>query len=544
MPQRPVALSGFMGAGKSTLGARIARSRGLGFVDLDAELEAAFGRPVAAVFAEEGEEAFRAMEARLLQQALALPDRVVALGGGAIVDAASREILKARATWVHLDVPLHELERRVSLQGETRPLWGDAAEVARRFEERAPLYAEAPHRLDAEGRPGDVALRLSQLLDSIDAPVEPPAPRSSQRVVVPLDPSYEVVIGRTMEGLSAAIGGIGHGPIAVLSDWNVGPLHQDDVLGRLEATGRPLVPLTLPAGEENKQLAPVTDAVARLLDRGWQRGAPVVALGGGVLGDMAGLVAALLLRGVPFVQVPTTMLAMVDSAVGGKVGVNHRRKKNLIGQFHQPALVWADLAWLDTLPDRELRAGLAEVVKTALLGDEALLERLENEPGAYLARDPDALSDAVARCVRFKAQVVAEDEREAGRRAILNLGHTLGHAIEAAASPEQFRHGEAVAIGLVAAAELSEREIGADKGLADRIRALLTSLGLPIRAPRLPRSAILSAMRGDKKLKDGAVTWILMETIGRPRLVSCPVADLDARIDVLVDAGVLTEPGD
>lgn len=545
MPQRPVALSGFMGAGKSTLGARIARSRGLGFVDLDEELEAAFGRPVAAVFAEEGEDAFRAMEARLLRQALALPDRVVALGGGAVLDPASRALLKARATWVHLDVPLHELERRVSLQGEgTRPLWGDRAEVTRRFEERAPLYAEAPHRLDAEGRPGDVALRLSQLLDSVDAPVDPPAPRSPERVVVPLDPSYEVVIGRAMAGLDQAIGAIGHGPIAVLSDWNVGPLHQDAVLDRLGGTGRPLVSLTLPAGEENKQLAPVTDAVARLLDRGWQRGAPVVALGGGVLGDMAGLVAALLLRGVPFVQVPTTLLAMVDSAVGGKVGVNHRRKKNLIGQFHQPALVWADLSWLDTLPDRELRAGLAEVVKTALLGDEVLLERLEREPEAYLARDPDALADAVARCVRFKAEVVAEDEREAGRRAILNLGHTLGHAIEAAASPEQVRHGEAVAIGLVAAAELSVREVGADQGLPNRIRDVLTGLGLPIRAPRLPRAALLSAMRGDKKLKDGAVTWILMETTGRPRLVSCPVADLDARLDVLVDAGVLTEPGD
>lgn len=531
-----------MGAGKSTVGSRLARSRGLPFVDLDEELEAAFAHPIADIFATFGEPAFRAMEERLLAQALSLPDRVVALGGGAVLSERSRRLLRERATWVHLDVPLHELERRVAGR-PGRPLWD--GDVAQRFAARAPLYGEAPHRVDGDARPADVVAAIEGLLATraADRPT-PSAAGSSRRIPVSVPGAeYEVVLGSRMEGAAEAIAGIGSGPIALLSDWNVAPLHADALTAALRATGRRVVRQTLPAGESNKTIRPVMDCVGRLLDDGWQRGAPVVALGGGLLGDMAGLVSALLLRGVPFIQVPTSLLAMVDASVGGKVGVNHRRHKNLIGSFYQPSLVWSDLAYLETLPDRELRAGLAEVVKTALLGDRELFERLEAEPDRYLARDPEVLGDAVARCVSYKAKIVAQDAREKGVRAWLNLGHTVGHALEAASLPDRIKHGEAVAIGLVAAAVIGVREGITEPGLVPRIRGVLTSLGLPIRAPALSRVALRRAISGDKKLKDDAVLWILMRTIDQPCSSLSPLTDLDSRIDTLVDAGVLTESG-
>jgi len=543
MLSRPIALSGFMGAGKSTVGSRLARSRSLPFVDLDAELEAAFAHPISDIFRVFGEPAFRAMEERLLAQALSLPGRVLALGGGAVLSEASRKLLRERAVWVHLDVPLHELERRVAGR-PGRPLWD--ADVAARFEARRPIYAQASHRVDGDARPGEVVAAIERILDGTDGSwAQQPAARPAERLPVAVPGAeYEVVLGARMDGVAEAIGAIGRGPIALLSDWNVAPLHADALGAALRGTGRRVVRQTLPAGESNKTIRHVVDCVGRLLDDGWQRGAPVVALGGGLLGDMAGLVAAMLLRGVPFVQVPTSLLAMVDASVGGKVGVNHRRHKNLIGSFYQPALVWSDLAYLDTLPDRELRAGLAEVVKTALLGDRELFERLEAEPARFLARDPAVIGDAVARCVRFKASIVARDAREHGVRAWLNLGHTVGHALEAVALPGQIKHGEAVAIGLVAAAEIGVREGITEPGLPDRIRGVLTSLGLPIRAPALARHGIRKAISGDKKLKDDAVLWILMRTIDQPCSALSPLTDLDSRIDTLVDAGVLTESGE
>ena len=543
---RPIVLSGFMGAGKSTVGARVARSAGLIFVDLDDEVSAAFACSIPDVFLRFGEPAFRAMEQRILRQAVSLPGRVVALGGGAVCAPQARELLRRSSTWIHLDVPLTELQRRVAAVGAAaRPLWRDPDALAALFASRQDDYAAAPLRVDGSGPPDQVA-RAVQTLVGAAAP-------SSPREVAPMAPvtldvalpgaAYTIRVGRQLDGVGAALAGIGQGPIALLTDWNVGPLHMDALVAELAAHGRPVVPLTLPAGEDHKRIRPVLDAVDRLLDAGWQRSAPVVALGGGVLGDMAGLAAALLLRGVPFVQVPTTLLAMVDSSVGGKVGVNHRSGKNLIGQFHQPALVWTDLAYLDTLPDRELRAGLGEVVKTALIGDVALFEALESDPGSYLARDPARLADAVLRCCRVKASIVAVDERERGRRAVLNLGHTVGHGLEQVCGYGHLRHGEAVAIGLVAAAEIGAAEGVGPADLPDRLRRLLAALGLPTRSPPVSISALASALKGDKKLKGDALTWILVTAIGEVGSYSAPIETLRGRLDTLVGRRVLEERG-
>ncbi len=534
-----------MGAGKSTVAERLARLLGRTFVDLDSEIEAAFAMPVPAIFAGPGESQFRATEALLLRQAVCRPDRVVALGGGSLIDPASRALLSSTALWIQLDVPLPELQRRIGERGAGRPLWGHPDALQTLFEERESFYCGADFRIDADAPPGDVAAEILELLEGddregpgLDSTMEP-GHIATIRVDLP-EGGYDIVIGSGLgASLAERVTAIGQGPIAMLTDWNVGPLHGEQFASVLEGTGRRLEREVLPAGEEKKGIAPVVDAVDRLLDGGWQRTAPVVALGGGVLGDMAGLVASLLLRGVPFVQVPTTLLAMVDSSVGGKVGVNHRSGKNLLGAFHHPDLVWIDLAYLDTLPDRELRAGLGEVVKSALLGDPTLLEMLEDAPHRVLERDPQFVAEVVRRCCVFKAGVVEADRHEAGWRKVLNLGHSLGHSVEAAAGYGTLLHGEAVAIGTIAALELGVAEGVTNPRLPNRIRTLLRALGLPTSVSGISAESLATAFAGDKKILGSDLSWVFVEEVGRPTLVEIPLARLGSWLELFQKCGIL-----
>ncbi|HKZ11871.1 MAG TPA: 3-dehydroquinate synthase [Rhodanobacteraceae bacterium] len=308
----------------------------------------------------------------------------------------------------------------------------------------------------------------------------------------------------------------------IVSDNNVAPLYAQrlrDALARAPGAQVQCGTLVLPAGEAHKNL----DAVSKILDAlaqlGATRDACVLALGGGVIGDIAGFAAACWMRGVDFVQFPTTLLAMVDSSVGGKTGVDHAAGKNLIGAFHQPRAVIADLATLATLPDRELRAGLAEVVKTACIGDADFFGWLEAHANALLARDMDALTHAIARCCRFKADVVERDERETGERALLNFGHSFGHALETEAGYGSLLHGEAVAIGMVVAARLSAQFGMADAGDSERLRALLECLDLPTAIPSgIAVDNLLARMRLDKKNRAGALRLILWRGIGRAEI--------------------------
>ena len=301
--------------------------------------------------------------------------------------------------------------------------------------------------------------------------------------------------------------------VMIVSNETVAPLYLAKV--RAALAGLRVSEVILPDGEVYKDLATWSRIFDALLEQRFSRDCTLIALGGGVIGDMVGFAAACYQRGVAFIQVPTTLLAQVDSSVGGKTGVNHPAGKNMIGAFHQPRAVIADTETLDTLPDRELAAGLAEVVKYGLIRDPAFFDWLEQNVRSLLSRDPAALSEAVERSCRNKAQVVAADEREAGQRALLNLGHTFGHAIEAAAGYGNWLHGEAVAAGMVMAADLSRRMGWLDASAVARIRRLLQGFGLPVVPPAsIPTERWLELMSVDKKVLDGTLRLVLLREIG------------------------------
>ena len=319
----------------------------------------------------------------------------------------------------------------------------------------------------------------------------------------------------------------------VVTDENVAPLWADAAEESLGRAGFEAHRVVLPAGEANKTVATWSGCMDALLAGRIDRGTPVIALGGGVVGDVAGFAAATVLRGVPLVQVPTTLLAMVDSSVGGKTAVDHPAGKNLIGAFHQPTLVFAALGTLETLPRREVRAGLGEVVKTALLGDAALFEVLERDAERLADGDAGALLPVVARCVEIKAAIVAEDEREGGLRAVLNLGHTVGHALEAALGYGTLLHGEAVAVGLLAETRWATRRGWCeDPHLHGRLARLLSRLGLPSAAPGAAPEAVRAALGVDKKRGEGNLRMPVPVRMAQVIRVEVP---LDSLSDLLVD---------
>jgi 3-dehydroquinate synthase len=319
--------------------------------------------------------------------------------------------------------------------------------------------------------------------------------------------------------------------VLIVSDENVAPLYAARVEYLLQRDGARLhiAKLTLPAGEAHKNLEAVSRVFDALAQLGATRDAYLIALGGGVVGDITGFAAACWMRGVDFIQMPTTVLAMVDSSVGGKTGVDLPQGKNLIGAFHQPRAVIADLNTLATLPARELRAGFAEVIKTACIGDADFFAWLESNADALLERDADALTRAIVACCRFKAGVVERDERETGERALLNFGHTFGHAIETESGYGNLLHGEAVAIGMLLAARLSVQLGMSNDADMQRLRALLQKFGLPTELPaHLQAGALLDRMRLDKKNRAGALRLILWRGIGHAEIVE-GVSDADVR---------------
>lgn len=328
--------------------------------------------------------------------------------------------------------------------------------------------------------------------------------------------SYPIHIGAGLFHRSDFLqAGVGARRVAVVTNETVAPLYLSTVGASLRAVGIESTDIVLPDGEAYKTWETLNSIFDALLTHRCDRRTAVVALGGGVIGDMAGFAAATYQRGVPFIQIPTTLLSQVDSSVGGKTAINHPLGKNMIGAFYQPRMVLADTQTLDTLPPRELAAGLAEVIKYGLIRDPIFFDWIETNVERILARDPEALAYAIHRSCANKAEVVAADETEQGERALLNLGHTFGHAIETGLGYGEWLHGEAVAAGMVIAAELSVRLGWLNPGEVERIRALLRRAGLPVVAPDLGVGRYLELMAHDKKVADGQLRLILLKGIGR-----------------------------
>jgi shikimate kinase/3-dehydroquinate synthase len=517
---RSIVLVGLMGAGKTAVGKRLAAALGLPFVDTDHEVEAAAGYSVSEIFARFGEPAFRDVERRVIRRLLDGRRVVLATGGGAFMDRDTRAVIRARGLSIWIRAPLPLLLKRVA--GRThRPLLmsGDPAQVLQGLIDlRHPIYAEADIVMESRDEPVDsMAARLTEAVLAHEPPL---------RVTVDLAAGgYDVVIGR---GLLARAGGL-LAPVLpqrraiIVTDRTVAALHLPTLAQGLESAGFTVGTVEIEPGEAAKSLEGWAELVDHLLGRGVERRTAIIALGGGVVGDLAGFAAAATLRGLPFVQVPTTLLAQVDSSVGGKTGINTRHGKNLVGAFHQPRMVLADTDVLTTLPPRELRAGYAEIVKAGLIGDAAFYEWCEAHGESLVGGDRAAQAEAVQRACAFKAAVVGDDEREEkpnDGRALLNLGHTFAHALEAEVGyGGELLHGEAVAIGIGLAFGLSARLGYCAPEDGARVRAHLEAVGLPTEIGMLNRrfsgDRLIGHMRRDKKMRDGALHFVLVHGIGQ-----------------------------
>jgi shikimate kinase/3-dehydroquinate synthase len=537
---RSIVLVGLMGAGKTSIGRRLAARLGLPFRDADQEIELAAGCTIPELFARYGEAAFRDGERRVIRRLLAGDPMVLAFGGGAFMDPQTREVTRAEAVSVWLRCTLPTLVRRVSGR-DNRPLLngGDREDTLRQLMAvRHPVYAEADLIVDCADEPPDYT--TSAVMQALMRYT--PARRLH---VVLSSTSYDVVIG---EGLLARAGALlaPHLPqkrAVIVTDRVVADLHLPALLDGLRQTAIDASAIIVREGEASKNLDTYLDVVDQLLQAGVERRTAVIALGGGVVGDLAGFAAATTLRGLPFVQVPTTLLSQVDSSVGGKTGVNTPRGKNLVGAFYQPGMVLADTATLATLPPRELRAGYAEIAKAGLIGDAAFFAWCERYGPAVVSGDREAQAEAIRRACAFKAAVVGDDEREekpSDGRALLNLGHTFGHALEAEYGyTGGLLHGEGVAIGLGLAFKLSARLGHCPPADAERVIAHVSAVGLPADLSmlnrRLSAGTLISHMRRDKKVRDGRLNFILARGIGQA-FTSADV-QAEAVVDLLRDEG-------
>jgi shikimate kinase/3-dehydroquinate synthase len=478
-------LVGFMGAGKSTGARALAAELGGEALDSDRALEQRLGEPIEVFFDREGEHAFRAREEEVVLDLLERPDAlVIALGGGAVGSERVRDALAAGGhTVVHLEVEPSEAWRRASNHG--RPLARDPDRFAQLHHDRSAVYESVARAVIPPGEREGIRRTVPALRALAEAP-------AGTRLVWASSAGgdYPVFLG---EGLVASGFFYPHeGRRLIVTDENV----RSAVA--VPGAGEPIV---MPAGEENKTLAGAEELLRSLARAGAERSDVVVAVGGGVVGDLAGFCAAVYQRGVRHVQVPTSLVAQVDSAYGGKTGVDLPEAKNYAGVYHQPSAVLCDPAVLATLPAAELAAGYAEVVKTALIAGGPLWARVR--------RGEDVDAGVILGCLRTKLAVVAADERDEGRRQVLNLGHTVAHAIESATGYSRYRHGEAVGIGLLAALQLSGRE-----ALRSEVAALLEARGLPLAFEGATVDQVLELIERDKKREGGRVPFVLVEAPG------------------------------
>jgi shikimate kinase/3-dehydroquinate synthase len=516
-----VVLVGLPGSGKSVVGRRLANRHGASVIDLDERIESAAGRSIPELFGEEGEAAFRALERAAIAD-LGPPDpdpdlrRVISTGGGAVVDPRNRWALYRGRASVWLDGRPEVLAQRLRRSPNVRPLvtGGDPIGTLRGLAaKRERFYGAAGIRQSGVTEVHGVVEAVEARLGDVDLAAGGTTLLRAHTAIGQLVLGDGIAAG----ALGAELDALGASRAILVSEPGAWAAAGERLADGLRERGRQVVHVLLPEGEAAKRLDVVEGAARELAALRVERSEPLVAIGGGALGDAAGFLAAVYLRGVPFIQVPTTLVAQIDSSIGGKTGVDLPEGKNLVGAFHQPAAIIIDIALLRTLPERQLRAALGEAVKMAALGDERLFDLLETD-GAAIARgepavfDSGVLAELVERAAWAKVEIVVADERErgaSGGRITLNLGHSLGHAVEAAAGYSGLLHGEAVAHGLRAAAR-----IGVEAGVtpperAERIGGLLDRLGLATRPLPYSLAAVMNHLATDKKHADGHLRWVL-----------------------------------
>jgi len=506
--RRNLYITGFMGVGKSSVGSAVAERLGRRFVDMDREIESQVGKSIADIFAQDGEDVFRDTEAAVFRELSGRAGLVIATGGGTLVDPENRTRALESGTVVCLTCETEELARRLRVE-EGRPLlagddpWAAAAAL---LGHRAVMYADLPWHIDSTTRPVEEV--AEDVVRVASATVLTARHGGSE---------YPIWIG---SGLLAHLGDVVRRAnldvrteIVIVSNPVVHPLYGEVARSSLQAAGYEAGTCIIPDGEQYKTLDTVRGIYEDLLQKRLDRGGAVLSLGGGVTGDVAGFAAATYLRGVHLIQVPTTLLSMIDASVGGKTGVNLPEGKNLVGAFKRPELVVIDPRVLGTLPEEELRSGVAEMVKHGIIGDRATFEELEGRPYDRTFWDTGKAADRIARSLGVKIGIVEQDPQEIGRRAVLNLGHTVGHALEALSGYE-LRHGDAVAIGLVAAVRIACRQGLTSSGLVERIERVLRRNNLPTSCPARRIDGVEAAMVRDKKRADGVLRWVLPRGIG------------------------------
>ncbi|MEV5681174.1 MULTISPECIES: 3-dehydroquinate synthase [unclassified Streptomyces] len=530
-----VVLVGPMGVGKSTVGELLAARLGTAYRDTDADIVATAGKPIPEIFYDEGEEHFRALERQAVHTALAGHAGVLSLGGGAVLDATTRELLADHPV-VYLSMDVDEAVRRVGLN-TARPLL--AVNPRRQWRElmdaRRPLYEEVARTVVAtdERTPEEVAQAIIDVLELPERAGGNPAPPGGEKTgmtqqgptriqvagTAGSDP-YEVLVGRQLLGELPHLIGNRAKRVAVLHPEALAETGEA-VRQDLASQGYEAIAIQLPNAEEAKTVEVAAYCWKALGQTGFTRTDVIVGVGGGATTDLAGFVAASWLRGVRWIAVPTTVLGMVDAAVGGKTGINTAEGKNLVGAFHPPAGVLCDLAALDSLPVNDYVSGMAEIIKAGFIADPAILDLVEADPeGARTPSGPHT-AELIERSIRVKAEVVSSDLKESGLREILNYGHTLAHAIEKN-ERYKWRHGAAVSVGLVFAAELGRLAGRLDDATADRHRAVLASVGLPLtyRGDQWPK--LLENMKVDKKSRGDLLRFIVLDGLGKPTVMEGP----------------------
>ncbi len=543
--QQNIFLVGLMGSGKTTVGKLLAKRLGLKFVDSDQEIEVHTGASISWIFEIEGEDSFRQREMETINELTSRQGILLATGGGAVVRPENREALKKRGIVVYLRTSVSNILKRIQ-HDKNRPLLQTKDRRAKLEElshQREPFYQEVADIIVDTGRSNihtmvqsianqikefqkkNVVNRQKKKTTQQKKDKSNMQEQKKQHLKVELGKrSYPIEIGTDLLKDSSLLAKtVKSKRIAIVTNDVVAPLYLGRLTNSLTTLGKEVISLILPDGEKEKNWENLMKIFDFLIANKCDRKTILAALGGGVVGDITGYAAASFMRGVPFIQIPTTLLSEVDSSVGGKTGINHPLGKNMIGAFYQPIAVIADTSTLSSLPDTELSAGMAEVIKYGCIVDPAFFIWLEKNAEKLLNRNPAALAYAIKRSCQIKADVVRQDEKEStGLRAILNFGHTFAHAIEAGMGYGAWLHGEAVGCGMVMAADLSCRMGWLDQETVDRIRNLVRKVRLPDMAPDMASERWLDLMRVDKKNLDGEIRFVLLKKLGETVITKVP----------------------